>query len=102
MIGSRMALTAASAVLIGLAAVGCKSNKNGGEVTARTQDQTVQPDGTAVQTRTQVRETPSGETVRETQTQTRQPISPGSGTSTGTTGTTSGTTGGTTGTGTSR
>ena len=94
MIGSRVVLTAASAALIGVAAVGCKSNKNEGEVKARTQDQTVRPDGTAVQTRTQIRETPSGQTVRETQTQERQPIS---GTGTGTSGTS-----GSTGAGTAR
>src|SRR5687768_14124257 len=69
MIGSRsrVILTAASAVVLGLAAVGCRKNQ-GGEVHSRTQDQTVRPDGTAVQTRSQVRETPSGATVQETQT----------------------------------
>jgi hypothetical protein len=76
MIRSRVILTASSAVLLGVAAVGCQ---NGGEVKSRTQDQSVQPDGTAVQTRTQVRETPSGSTVRETQTQERKVLSPGSG-----------------------
>ena len=82
MIGSRsrVILTAASAVLVGVVAVGCKSK---GEVKSRTQDQEVRPDGTAVQTRSQIRET-SGGTVKETQTQTRQPIS-GSGTGTGAT-----------------
>ena len=75
---SRVILTAASAVLLGVVAVGCQ-NKNGGEVKSRTQDQGVRSDGTAVQTRTQVRETPSGSTVRETQTQERKVISPGSG-----------------------
>ena len=89
MIGSRSILTAASAVLLGVAAVGCQ-NDGGGQVQSRTQDQEVRPDGTAVQTRTQVRETPSGSTVRETQTQTRKEISPGSGGSGGTTGGTSG------------
>ena len=39
----------------------------------------MRPDGTAVQTRTQVRETPSGSTVQETQTQERKVLSPGSG-----------------------
>lgn len=88
---SRVILTAASAVFLGMAAVGCQHDKNEGEVTARTQNQEVRPDGTAVQTRTQVRETPSGTTVRETQTQERKVVPPGSGT-----GTTSGTTSGTT------
>ena len=77
MIGTRVTLTAASAVLLGLAAVGCQNGN--GEVKSRTQDQEVRPDGTAVQTRSQVRETPGGTTVRETQTQTRKEISPGSG-----------------------
>lgn len=87
-----LSLTAASAVLFGLAAVGCQHDKSAeGEVTARSQNQEVRPDGTAVQTRTQVRETPSGTTVRETQTQERKVVPPGSGT-----GTTSGTTSGTT------
>jgi hypothetical protein len=64
--------TAAAAVLFGVVAVGCHDE---GTVHSRTQDQTVKPDGTAVQTRSQVRETPSGTTVRETQTQERQVIS---------------------------
>lgn len=76
-IRSRVILTAASAVLSVLA-VGCKSD-NGGEVTSRTQDQEIRPDGTAVQTRSQVRETGSGATVKETQTQERKVITPGSG-----------------------
>ena len=75
---SRVILTAASAVLFGVVAVGCQNN-NGGEVKSRSQDQTVRPDGTAVQTRTQVRETPSGSTVQETQTQERKVLSPGAG-----------------------
>lgn len=81
MIGSRsqVILTAASAVLFGVVAVGCNG---GGEVKSRTQDQEVRPDGTAVQTRSQVRETPSGSTVKETQTQERKVIS-GSGDATG-------------------
>lgn len=83
MIGSRVTLTAASAVLLGLAAAGCQNGN--GEVKSRTQDQEVRPDGTSVQTRTQVRETPSGSTVRETQTQTRKEISPSSGSGGGTT-----------------
>ena len=80
MIGSRsrVILTASSAVLLGVVAVGCQ-NKDGGEIKSRTQDQEVRPDGTAVQTRSQVRETPSGATVQETQTQERKTISPGSG-----------------------
>ena len=103
MIGSRKIVTAASAVLLGVAAVGCQNK--GGEVKSRTQDQEVRPDGTAVQTRSQVRETAGGSTVRETQTQTRKEISPGSGGTSGGSGGTStgtGTSGtGTTGTGTS-
>ena len=73
MMRSRVFVTAASAVLLGVAAVGCQ--KNEGEVKSRSQEQTVKPDGTAVQTRTQVRETPSGSTVQETQTQERKVIS---------------------------
>ena len=67
-------VTAAAAVLFGVVAVGCQSNE--GNVHSRTQDQTVKADGTAVQTRSQVRETPEGTTVRETQTQERKVISP--------------------------
>lgn len=91
MIGSKVIVTAASAVLLSVAAVGCQNGN--GEIKSRTQDQEVRPDGTAVQTRSQVRETPSGTTVRETQTQTRKEVSPGT---TGSTGSgTGGTTGGT-------
>lgn len=90
MIGSRKIVTAASAVVLGVAALGCQNR--GGEVKSRSQDQQVRPDGTAVQTRTQVRETPSGSTVRETQTQTRKEISPGSsGSGSGSGGTSGGT-----------
>ena len=78
MIRSRVILTAASAVVLGLAGAGCKSSGEG-EVKSRTQDQSVQPDGTAVQTRTQVRETPSGATVQETQTQERKVLTPAAG-----------------------
>lgn len=88
MIGSRKIVTAASAVVLGVAALGCQNR--GGEVKSRSQDQEVRPDGTAVQTRTRVRETPSGSTVRETQTQTRKEISPGSSGSGGGSGGTSG------------
>ena len=77
-IRSRVILTAASAVL-SVVAVGCQSDGGSGEVQSRTQDQEVRPDGTAVQTRSQVRETDSGATVRETQTQERKVITPGSG-----------------------
>ena len=73
-IRSRVVLAAASAVF-GIVAVGCQ-NDGGGEVISRTQDQDVRPDGTAVQTRTQVRETDTGARVRETQTQKREVIEP--------------------------
>lgn len=67
-------VTASAAVLFGAVAVGCQSEE--GTVHSRTQDQTVRSDGTAVQTRSQVRETPEGTTVKETQTQERKVISP--------------------------
>jgi hypothetical protein len=80
MIRSRVFLTAASAVLFGVVAVGCQSDGGTeGEVVSRSQDQDVRPDGTAVQTRSQVRQTPDGTTVRETQTQERQVLPAGSG-----------------------
>jgi hypothetical protein len=63
-----------SAALLGALAVGCES----GKVKDQSQHQEVRPDGTAVQVRTQTRETPSGATVKETQTQERQVIQPGS------------------------
>jgi len=42
----------------------------------QSENQEVRPDGTAVQTRTQTRQTPSGATVQETQTQERKVVSP--------------------------
>jgi len=66
-------VTASAAGLFGVVAGGCHNDE--GTVHSRTQDQTVRSDGTAVQTRSQVRETPEG-TVRETQTQERKVISP--------------------------
>lgn len=72
---SRVIVTAVSAVLVGMVAVGCKSQ---GEVEQRTQKQEVRPDGTEVQTRSQVRETPGGAKVQETQTQERKVIEPAS------------------------
>ena len=62
--------------------VGCESGgggNNGGRVISRDQNQTVRPDGAAVQTRSQVRETDSGTKVRETETQTREVVQPGPG-----------------------
>jgi len=52
MIRSRFILTASAAVFCGLVAVGCQKDHDSGTVQSRTQDQTVRPDGTAVQTRT--------------------------------------------------
>ena len=54
------------------------SGDGGGKVISQTQNQDVTPGGTAIQTRTQVRQTPSGEVVRETQMQTREVVTPGS------------------------
>ena len=71
----QIAATLASAMVLGALGAGCQS----GEVKEQSQHQEVRPDGTAVQVRTQTRETPSGATVRETQTQERQVIQPGSG-----------------------
>ena len=93
---------------LGLSAlVGCQndhgstaSSDSNGKVVARTQHQDVTPEGTAIQTRTQIRETPSGQVVRETQMQTRENVTPSSGTGTGTN--TSGTTSSGTTSGTSR
>src|SRR5215213_4764943 len=72
--------------------VGCQNDKgstasdSNGKVVARTQHQDVTPEGTAIQTRTQIRETPSGQQIRETQKQTRENVTPGqTGTSTTTT-----------------
>lgn len=72
---SRSIVIAASAVLLGVVAVGCKN----GKVEERTQNQEVRSDGTAVQTRTQVRETSSGAKVQETETRERKVVSPGTG-----------------------
>jgi hypothetical protein len=65
---------------------GSSSTSGGsGRIVSRNQTQDVTPGGTAVQTRTQVRETPSGERVRETQMRTREVVTPaGSGSGTGT------------------
>lgn len=66
-----------------LAIAGCESmngDKNGGAVKDRDQSQHTNPDGSQVRTRSQVRETPSGETVRETETQKREVVKPGTGT----------------------
>ena len=65
-------------------ATGCQvSGDSGGggrgRVVDRQQSQDVNPDGSAVRTRVQVRETPSGPTVRETQTERREVVSPGTG-----------------------
>jgi hypothetical protein len=61
---------------------GCESSGNdssGGRVISRDQNQTVRPNGAAVQTRSQVRETDSGTRVRETETRTREVVQPGPG-----------------------
>lgn len=90
---------AASAVALAALVGGCQnengssaSSDSGGKIISRNQTQDVTPGGTAVQTRTQVRETPSGEQIRETEMRTREVVTPSSG-STGTgTGTGTGTT----------
>ena len=90
---------AASVVALAALAGGCQndekgstaSSDSGGKIISRNQTQDVTPGGTAVQTRTQVRETPSGEQIRETEMRTREVVTPSSG-STGTgTGTSTGT-----------
>ena len=66
------------------------STESGGRVISQTQHQDVTPEGTQIQTRTQVRETPSGQQIRETQMQTRENVTPErteSSTGAGTTGT---------------
>jgi hypothetical protein len=92
---------AASALALAAMAGGCQNDKgstattdsSGGKIISQNQTQDVTPGGTAIQTRTQVRETPSGEQIRETQMRTREVVTPSSG-STGTgTGTGSGTSG---------
>ena len=71
--------------LLGLAtlaaglSLGCESMGGGGKVVSRDQNQTVRPDGAAVQTRSQVRQTDSGTMVRETETRTREVVQPGPG-----------------------
>ena len=86
------AFGAASALTLA-ALAGCQNDRgsssssnsdSGGRIISRNQTQDVTPGGTAVQTRTQVRETPSGERVRETQMRTREVVTPGSGSGTGT------------------
>jgi hypothetical protein len=67
------------------------SDSDNGRVISRTQSQDVTPGGTAVQTRTQIRETPSGERVRETQMRTREVVSPDTSNTNGGSGTTTGT-----------
>jgi hypothetical protein len=57
---------------------GCEeNNKNdSGRVMDRNQTQHTNPDGSQVRERTQVRQTPDGQTVKETETQKREPVSP--------------------------
>ena len=68
-----------AALLLGTAAIGCQSNGNesGGKVQNQTQNETVRPDGTAVQERTRTRQTSSGATVQETETRQRKVTDPG-------------------------
>lgn len=72
---ARTVTAAASAVLCGVVAVGCSN----GQVHDQQQHETVTPEGTAVQTRTQTRETPSGATVKETETRQREVVNPAPG-----------------------
>ena len=71
----------APAVLAVLAA-GCQNDQSasggssGGRVVSQTERRDVTPGGTEVNTRTQVRETPSGQRVRETQMRTREDVTP--------------------------
>ena len=65
-----------ASLVLSAAGLGCQ-NSGGGRTIDQDQSQTVQPDGTAVQTRTRTRETPSGTTVRETETRQREVVDPG-------------------------
>ena len=79
---------ALSVLAVGLTGFGCESNSNngnatpaaanerGGKVLDRSQGQTINPDGSAVRTRTQVRQAPSGAMIQETQTEKREVIDP--------------------------
>ena len=78
-----------AAVGIALAGAGCEqmgggnkstagtAHEKGGKVIDRSQGQNVNPDGSAVRTRTQMRQTPSGTVVRETQTEKREVVGGG-------------------------
>ena len=74
------ALAAASTTALALLSAGCQNDRSAsssssdGRVVSETQRQDVTPGGTQVQTRTQVRETPSGQRVRETEMRTREDV----------------------------
>ena len=70
----------APAFLVVLAA-GCQNDQSAsssseGHVVSQTERHDITPEGTEVQTRTQVRETPSGQRVRETEMKTREDVTP--------------------------
>ena len=76
MVRVRKAMFVVAIAAAGLSA-GCQNDKgssdtSSGKVVSRTQNQDVTPEGVSVQSRTQVKEMPSGEQVRETQMQTPQ------------------------------
>ena len=84
---STLGKLATAALAFALCTAGCQTSgddatagtaqERGGKVVDRSQGQTVNPDGTATRTRTQLRQTPSGTTVRETQTEQREVVTPG-------------------------
>ena len=72
-------ITTAAVLAIGLGSLsfmtasGCESSNNG-KVVDREQHQQTNPDGSQTRTRSQVRQTESGETVKETETQHREVV----------------------------
>ena len=72
-------LAAASTTALVVLSAGCQndhsaSSSSEGRVVSESHRQDVTPGGTEVQTRTQVRETPSGQRVRETEMRTREDV----------------------------
>ena len=52
------------------------SSSSEGRVVSQTERRDITPEGTEVQTKTQVRETPEGQRIRETEMRTREDVTP--------------------------
>ena len=71
----------AAPVVVAVLAAGCQNDQSAsgsseGTVVSQSERHDITPEGTEIQTKTQIRETPDGQRVRETEMKTREDVTP--------------------------